>query len=134
MNEGAPVPAQRTAGDDKKDWTPGLMAASMIAQLREHGLNVRIVSRPGERRVILRATQPAIPTEVVEAPVFSTPGLSQEVALLRDPDSEGYAWFWVWGDGFRNAGNAEYERLAKGTDVEIAADNIRKVLRVNNFL
>lgn len=105
----------------------------MIAKLRTAGLDVKITSRRGDRCVKLRVSQPAIPEHIVEVPVIGTPGLAQEVALRRDDDGH-LAWYWVWGEGFRNAGNVEYEKFAKGEDVELAATHIRKVLRVNNFL
>lgn len=131
----ATVSDQRPAesGDQLDPKQPGLMVVAMITALRELGLKVTLKAKPGSHALI-RATQPEVPTEVVEAPVYTTPGLSQEVLLGRDPEGDGYAWFWVWSDGFRNSGKAELQKFADGIDVKNAADNIRNVLRVNNFL
>ncbi|WP_433379099.1 hypothetical protein [Streptosporangium sp. CA-115845] len=68
-------------------------------------------------------------------------GLSQMVVLVRDkeaPQPEGgppvLAWYWWW-QGDRLAGESradEMERLTSAADVDVAADRIANVLRVDS--
>ncbi|MBT2226283.1 hypothetical protein [Nonomuraea sp. NEAU-A123] len=84
--------------------------------------------------MLIKATQPAIPTEVHDSPIYTAPGLSQEIVLATDRSAlarEPFAWYLLWGSEFRGAGAGDLQRLTHGTDIDVAANIIKKVLHLN---